>query len=185
MRYTAADDRSNGYVMFVYKAKAKSHTNLVFIVVLSMVWCAQSIAADKIKETEDQVLFVTEGDFEEVKENVELAITGQGLVINNIATVGDMLEKTGKDLGATRQVYIHGDVFEFCSATLSREMLEADQNNLAFCPYTIQVFQIPEQPEQVFVGYRRPPIVGDDGSRTALRKVDALLAKIVDEALTW
>ena len=152
---------------------------------LAMGQFTQAIAADKVKETKDQVLFVTEGTFEEVRENVELAITGQGLVINTIATVGDMLEKTGKDLGATRQVYVHGDVFEFCSAALSREMLEADPHNLAFCPYTIQVFQIPEQPDRVFVGYRRPPIIGSDQSRAALEKVDALLAKIVDEALAW
>lgn len=142
-------------------------------------------AAEKVKETADQILFVTEGAFEEVKENVELAVTGQGLVINNVATVGDMLEKTGKDLGATRQVYTHGDVIEFCSAALSREMLEADPFNLVFCPYTIQVFQVPEQPQKVYVGYRRPAVTGSEASRAALQKVDALLAAIVDEALAW
>ena len=157
---------------------------------LFIVWAglgpyAIAVAADKVKETPAQMLYVTEGTFEEVKENVDLAITGQGLVVNSIATVGDMLESTGKDLGATRQVYVHGDVFEFCSATLSREMLEADQFNLVYCPYTIQVFEIPEQPGRVFVGYRRPDITGNEASRTALQKVEALLETIVNEALSW
>ena len=144
-----------------------------------------AVAADKVKETPDQILYVTEGTFDDVKENVDLAITGQGLVVNNIATVGEMLETTGRDLGATRQVYVHGDVFEFCSATLSREMLEADQFNLVFCPYTIQVFEIPEQPGRIFVGYRRPAISGNEASRAALQKVEALLETIVGDALAW
>ena len=146
---------------------------------------AVAVAADKVKETPAQMLYVTEGAFEEVKENIDLAITDQGLVINSIATVGDMLESTGKDLGATRQVYVHGDIFEFCSATLSREMLEADQFNLVYCPYTIQVFEIPEQPGRIFVGYRRPDITGSEASRAALQKVEALLDTIVNEALSW
>jgi uncharacterized protein (DUF302 family) len=142
-------------------------------------------AADKVQDTPHQVLYVTDGKFAEVKSNVELAITDQGLVINNIATVGDMLERTGKDLGATRQVYTQGDVLEFCSAGLSREMAEADQTNIAFCPYTIQVYAIPEQPGKVFVGYRRVPMIGNDASKAALEKINVLLEKIVSEALSW
>jgi len=160
------------------------------MIALVFVWAgpgpyAVAVAADKVKETPVQMLYVTEGAFEEVKENIDLAITDQGLVINNIATVGDMLESTGKDLGATRQVYVHGDVFEFCSATLSREMLEADQFNLVYCPYTIQVFEVPEQPGRIYVGYRRPDVTGSEASRMALQKVEALLDTIVNEALSW
>ena len=144
-----------------------------------------AFAADQVLDTPHQALYVTEGTFAEVKNNVELAITDQGLVINNVSTVGSMLARTGKDLGATRQVYLHGDVLEFCSAGLSRAMMEADQANIAFCPYTVQVYEIPEQPGKIFVGYRRLPIMGDDVTKAALEKVNALLAKIVSEALSW
>ncbi len=142
-------------------------------------------AAEKVKDTTWQVLYVTEGSFQEVKENLELTIADQGLVINNVSAVGAMLQKTGQDLGYDRQVYTHGDVLEFCSATLSRQMMEADQSNLVFCPFTIQIYETPEQPGQIFVGYRRPAIVGDDASKTALRAVDALLQKIVSDTLSW
>ncbi|MDH3378466.1 MAG: DUF302 domain-containing protein [Gammaproteobacteria bacterium] len=156
------------------------------IIVVSCIWTVGYVfAAETIEDSSYQVLYVTEGDFQEVKENLELAISGQGLVINNVATVGEMLEKTGKDLGATRQIYVHGDVIEFCSASLSREMSEADPANIVFCPYTIQIYEVPEQPGNVFVGYRRPPIVGNDRSKAALTKVDALLHAIVNEALAW
>jgi uncharacterized protein (DUF302 family) len=142
-------------------------------------------AAEKVHETPHLVLYVTDGTFTEVKSNVELAITDQGLVVNNVSTVGNMLERTGKDLGATRKLYTQGDVLEFCSAGLSREMMEADQTNIVFCPYTIQVYAIPEQPGKVYVGYRRVPVTGSDASKAAIEKVNALLAKIVAEALSW
>ena len=70
-------------------------------------------------------------------------------------------------------------------AGLSREMMEADQTNIVFCPYTIQVYAIPEQPGKVFVGYRRVPVTGNDASKAAIEKVNVLLAKIVSEALSW
>lgn len=157
----------------------------LIIVVSCLAMTGYVFAAETIEDSDYQVLYVTDGDFQEVKENIELAISGQGLVINNVATVGAMLEKTGKDFGATRQVYVHGDVIEFCSASLSREMLEADPINLVFCPYTIQVYEVPEQPGKVFAGYRRPPIVGNEQSKAALTKVDSLLNAIVNEALAW
>lgn len=144
-----------------------------------------SPAAEKIKDTEWQVQYVTEGKFEEIKENIQLAITEQGLVIDNVARVGMMLERTAKDLGYKGNVYKHGDVFEFCSAKLSREMMDADPTNLVFCPYTIYVYALADQPNKVYVGYRRPPIVGSDASKQALRNIDKLLAGIVSEALTW
>ncbi len=159
--------------------------NRLLALFLGLAFGITVFAAEKVQDNPYQVLYVTDGTFAEVKSNVELAITDQGLVINNVSTVGDMLERTGKDLGAKRQVYAQGDVLEFCSAGLSREMMEADQVNIVFCPYTIQVYAIPEQPGKVFVGYRRVPVTGNDASKAAIEKVNALLAKIVSEALSW
>jgi len=159
---------------------------LVTLVTITLgLFAVQTPAAEKVKETDWQVLFVTDGEFEEVKENVELAITGQGLVIDGVATVGTMLERTKEDLGFTKHIYGAGDVFEFCSASLSRKMMEADPTNLVFCPYTIQVYNVPDEPGKVYVGYRRPNLVGDDASKAALKEVDDLLAAIVKEAIAW
>jgi uncharacterized protein (DUF302 family) len=142
-------------------------------------------AAELVVETEHQVLFVTDGSFSDVRENVELAITGQGIVVNNVAHVGLMLERTGADLGAISQLYVHAEVLEFCSAQLSREMMTADRYHLAYCPYGIHVFELPEQPGRIYVGYRRLPVIGDGASRLALQKIDTLLREMVDEALSW
>src|ERR1700690_1330163 len=71
-------------------------------------------------------LFKTHGKFEDVRDTLVSTIEGRGLKINHANYIADMLERTGKDLGATRQVYVHGEQFEFCSATISRKMMEAD-----------------------------------------------------------
>lgn len=144
-----------------------------------------AFAANPVKSTDHQVLFRTEGVFEEVKENVRLAIENQGLVINYTAQVGDMLERTGNDLGFTDHTYLAGDVVEFCSADLTRRMVAADPANLVFCPYAVHLYELVAEPGVIYLGYKRPMPVGSDASRAALEEIDALLADIVNEALAW
>ena len=116
------------------------------------------------------------GKFDEVKESVTLAIEGRGLVINSVSKVGEMLDRTGTDLGAPRKIYGNAEVFEFCSAKVSRQMMEAAPENLVYCPYTIAVYTLPGQSGKVFVAYRKPP------PGPAFAPVEALLKEIVGEA---
>lgn len=125
----------------------------------------------------------TSGTFEDVRDFVELAITGRGMVINNVSHIGNMLQRTGRDIGAARRVYAKAEALEFCSATLSRKMMEADPRNIVFCPYTIAVYTMASRPGRVFVAYRRPPTLDDPASRKALRDVERLLGEIVAEAI--
>jgi uncharacterized protein (DUF302 family) len=123
------------------------------------------------------------GEFNDIKERVTQAIETRGLVLNYTAHVGDMLERTGKDIGRTRQVYAKAEVLEFCSAALSRDTMEADPRNIAFCPYAIAIYALPKEPGKVFVSYRKPGTLGPKKSVTALRAVEKLLDEIVREAL--
>lgn len=120
--------------------------------------------------------------FDDVKSGVVFAIENRGLVINTTAHVGEMLERTGKDLGAANKVFLKADVLEFCSATLSRKMMEADPHSIVFCPYAIAVYQLPGEPGTTYVSYRRPA-AGATRSAAALKDVEKLLADIVKEAL--
>lgn len=112
-----------------------------------------------------------------------MAITDRGMIVNNVSHVGDMLERTGKALGATKQIFLKAEVLEFCSAVVSRNMMEPDPDNIVFCPYTISIYVIPEKPDEVRVGYRKPQIVGSEASQKALMEVDALLSGIIKDAL--
>ena len=136
-----------------------------------------------LAEGDYMALYTKAGSFEDVRDAVEMAITDRGLVVNNVSHVGDMLERTGKELGATKQIFLKAEVLEFCSAIVSRNMMEADPDHIVFCPYVISVYVVPEKPSEVRVAYRKPQMVGSPASQKALKAVDELLSGIVKEAL--
>lgn len=123
--------------------------------------------------------------FEDVRESVELAITERGYVINNVSYIGKMLTRTGKDLGENKVIYRHAQNLEFCSATISRRTMEADPNNIIFCPYIIAIHELEKEPGQIYLTYRRPQLVGNKESKATLKAVDTLLHNIVKDALEW
>jgi uncharacterized protein (DUF302 family) len=114
-----------------------------------------------------------EGSFDDAAFAVETAIVGQGLVIDYVSHVGEMLNRTGEDVGSDVMLFKEADIFIFCSAVVSREVMEADPMNLAHCPYGIFVAE--DAQGAVTIGYRDYP----DGP---MEKVEALLAEIVKEA---
>jgi len=128
-------------------------------------------------------LFKTHGKFEDVRDMVVTTIEGRGLKINHTNYIADMLARTGKDLGATRQVYVNGEQFEFCSATVSRAMMEADPHAIVLCPYIISVYTIPNDGDAVYVAYRKPVASRNKALKKALADVDSLLSGIIKEAI--
>lgn len=125
----------------------------------------------------------SKGNFADIKERLVMALENRGLVLNYTARVGDMLDRTGRDLGRTQRVYGQAEVIEFCSASLSRATMEADPHNIVFCPYAIAVYTLPQAPGTVYVSYRPPRQSGSDRSVQSLRAVEKLLADVVAEAL--
>ena len=123
------------------------------------------------------------GSFDDAKERLVTAIENRGLVLNYTSRVGDMLERTGKDIGHTRQIYANAEVVEFCSAGVSRSAMEADPRNIVFCPYAIAIYVLPNEPGKVYLAYRKPLATGSAGSMKALREVGKLLDAIVLDAL--
>lgn len=123
------------------------------------------------------------GEFAEVKDNVLFAVQNRGLVLNYTSHIGAMLARTGKDIGRGHVIFREAELLEFCSAAVSRGMMEADPHNIVFCPYAIAVYTLPGEPGKVYVGYRKPPATGSGRSAQALRAVGKLLDDIADEAL--
>jgi uncharacterized protein (DUF302 family) len=123
------------------------------------------------------------GGFDDIKERIVMAIENRGLVLDYTAHIGNMLERTGKDIGRERPIYINAEVLEFCSASVSRSTMEADSRNIVFCPYAIAVYTLPNDPGKVYVSYRKPLAMGVGQSLKALREVGKLLDAIVRDAL--
>ena len=104
-------------------------------------------------------------------------------MINTTSHIGEMLERTGKDMGGAKQIFVQAESIEFCSATVSRKTMEADPHNIVFCPYIISVYVLPNEPNKTYVSYRKPDPVGTPASKASLKEVEKLLRSIIEEAL--
>lgn len=126
--------------------------------------------------------YQVEAEFEDVRFDLENAIINQGLVIDYVSHIGDMLSRTAQDVGAEKQIFIEAQSMLFCSAEMSRKAMEADAINIAYCPYSIFVYEQPDASGTVTVGYRKLTETGSDASRAAIANVNALLDGIAREA---
>jgi uncharacterized protein (DUF302 family) len=123
--------------------------------------------------------------FSDIHDNLKTAIEAKGFVVDYESHISQMLERTGKDLGAAGQpLYTDARALQFCSAQLSRKMMEADRANAVMCPYTLVVYATAAKPDQVVVAYRRPVRPsGGPASQAALKEVQALLDGLAREAV--
>lgn len=149
--------------------------------IILLVMCFAPLTVDAAQP--DVALFTAKGSFDGVKERVVMAIENRGLVLNYTARIGDMLERTGKDIGRVAPIYGKAELVEFCSARVSRDTMEADPHNIVYCPYAIAIYTLPREQGTVYVSYRKPGMVGTPQSLKALRAVDTLLEGIVREAV--
>jgi len=116
--------------------------------------------------------------FANVSFSLNNAILDKGLVIDMVSHTGDMLERTKKAVGATKTLFLHADVYSFCSAVVSREVMTADPMNVQYCPYHIFVAQLPDHPDEVIIGHETYP-------HGVMDKVNALLDGIIADATAF
>lgn len=160
----------------------------IIMAIIIVVVSQPSLAAKSVKPFDKKdylVVYKKQGTFDDTRDLVKNAIIGRGLVINNISYIGNMLERTGKDLGTTKPVYLHAESLEFCSASVSRNSMEASPYNIVFCPYIVSVYTLPSDPKISYILYRRPQIVGSEASKKSLLAVEKLLDDVVQDALAW
>lgn len=154
-----------------------------YIVILFSILGFTTVSQAGSERDEYMRMYVVQSSYDFVRDDLELAITGRGIKINNVSHIGTMLARTAKDVGATKQVYEHAEAFEFCSSTVSRATMEADPHNIVFCPYIIAVYSLPGEKNKTYISFRRPLLVGSKASKAALQKVEDLMKSIVEEAV--
>ncbi len=138
---------------------------------------APAKAADAVK------IYTKQARFEDVKADLRDAVINRGLVIDFSGDINRMLQRTGEAVGSTREIYKGAEFILFCSAKVSRAMMEADPANIAYCPYTMFVYEAAAKPGEIVVGYRRPAAAGSGASEAALSEVEKLLDGIAREAV--
>ncbi len=145
------------------------------IAVPAAIVLAQGLATGSAaQERDDLVTYTTEAPFEDVIFALENAIINEGLVVEGTSKVGEMLARTGPDVGSDVKVFENAQVFSFCSAVISRQVMEADPANVSFCPYDVFAYQLPDA-QEVIVGFRRFP-------EGPMQAVQELLDRIAQEA---
>jgi hypothetical protein len=150
-----------------------------FVVTLMISSLCQA-AGDPAESLEPVVVFKTGGAFEDILDNVKMAIEERGMLVSGTLHVSDMLNRTGPDLGYP-QVFERAEAVEFCSASISHQMTQVAPENMAICPFTISVFIKLDEPEQVYVAYRRQELTGDAADVTAT--IHRLLNGIVEDSI--
>lgn len=139
----------------------------LFLTVITSVLMTQSAIA------QEATSYAFDGSFDDATFAVESAIIGKGLIIDYVSHTGDMLNRTGTDVGSDVVLFDAADIFVFCSAVLSREVMEANPMNIAHCPYGIFVA---DREGEVTIGYRNYP-------QGEMQKVQALLDEITKDAI--
>lgn len=84
-----------------------------------------------------------------------MAIQDRGMYINNVMHMGEMLERTGRDLGMEEKIYGHAESIEFCSAILSRKMTSENPARIVNCPFIISVYTLPDDPDTTYIVHRK------------------------------
>lgn len=127
------------------------------------------------------VYYIDGESFEDIKENVEMAITDRGLTVSGTLHVQEMLTRTGDDLGFGPGPYLKAESLEFCSAVISHKMIKIDPSNMGICPFTVAIYILRTEPNRVYVAYKVPSLAGD--GEKVLKEVIGLLDGVVKESI--
>jgi len=129
-------------------------------------------------------VYESESDFDTVLDAAKNAIAERGLYINNVMHLGEMLERTGKDLGIGGALYTRAESIEFCSATLSRKMIEENPHRLVNCPFILSIYTLPGQEGKTYIVHRNIP-PEETANSAAMREVAEMLRGVAQGAASW
>lgn len=122
-----------------------------------------------------------EAAFEDVAQDISDAIINRGYTVDHKSYIGKMLKRTRSAVGSDKEIYKNAELVQFCSAVLSRNMMEADPGNIAFCPYVIFYYEKADEPGVIHIGFRRMSEQGSEASKTAMITINSLLEEIIGE----
>jgi uncharacterized protein (DUF302 family) len=146
---------------------------------LMLMGCATA-GEGPVEEDQAVKIYTSEESFEDVIENIKMAIIDRGMLVSGTLHVSDMLNRTAPDLGFT-EIFTQAEAVEFCSALISHKMAQAAPENIVVCPFTIAAYVRKDRPEQVYVAYRIPRLAG--GAEAVRAAILEMLDGIVQDAI--
>lgn len=125
-------------------------------------------------------VYSTPGLYHNVREDLVQAIEDEGLVISYTAHLASMLRRTAEATGASTQVYDNAESLLFCSSELTYELTLNNPHNITLCPYSISIYSLNADPDNVLLSIRAPELEQADYAA-----VHQLLEQIIAATLTW
>lgn len=137
----------------VYQTAERPEMRFTFLLPFVLAGVGVTASADDIPVI-PPVTYPSDMNFDDTSFAVENAIIGAGLVVEGTHTVGAMLARTKEDVGGTKDIFVDSITYNFCSAKVSRQVMEIDPQHLQFCPYGIFVYETADKPGEVIVGHK-------------------------------
>lgn len=168
---------------------------LFFLVVSPIVLFGTSFSDENNEQNENQKkkhssfeipsyanVFSTESTFLDAKSDLLEAITNNGLVISYISHAKNMLENTAIVSGITKPVYSDAEIYLFCKANLSHNLVAGNPHNIVLCPYSIAIYVLTDEPERVYLSYRKVE-TSDKKVKALTQPIEGLLIQIIEEVI--
>jgi uncharacterized protein (DUF302 family) len=96
-------------------------------------------------------------DFEDANETLLEFIGEVGAVISYTSHAHKMLERTAPAMNPGYNVYTDALIHLFCTAPMAHEMVTKNPHVLSYCPYSVAIYKLTEEPETVYLSYRANP----------------------------
>jgi uncharacterized protein (DUF302 family) len=129
---------------------------LIFVLSLSL---SPHLHAVTPKIIGSALVFSTEGDFDNVKQDLILTIEDQGMVISYTSHASTMLERTADAVGSKAGIYDKAEIVLFCKASLSHNMVNENPHNIVMCPYAVSIYTLKREKDRVYLSIRQPAVV--------------------------
>jgi uncharacterized protein (DUF302 family) len=120
--------------------------------------------------------------YQDVREDLLMAIEAQGFVVGAIGDLGGMLTRSAPDFGH-KPIYLAAEYFNFCPTAMAHELVAVDPTNLAYCPFQMFLYEAVAKPGTIVVGYRHPGVDGNAATRAILARAEQVFAGIAKAAV--
>ncbi len=125
---------------------------------------------------------IINADYKDVRNNIIDSIEERALNIAKIFHASDMLKNTkGSFSFIRRDVFRNAEIIEFCSASISQELIRDNHLNILLCPFRIAIYNLEKDPSNVHVVYNIPKAI-DKKSKKTIAKLSNLISAIVADA---
>jgi uncharacterized protein (DUF302 family) len=128
-----------------------------------------------------------EATFDDVYEEFKNAIINEGLTIDYVGNVDQMLERTSQvqvntveNAKQVKPVYLFAKYMQFCSSALTHRAVQANPQNLSMCPFLVFIYETTANPGHIVIGYRPPTLSTDEDSKVVFQAVVLFLNEMLN-----